>query len=97
MNIIILIIAGVSAYILTCIYDIVQGKIAEWQLNSEKKSRYKSELYCFKVRKILIAAYNHGRDIGLNRDDAARFAARYTQEIENNYLVDNKYKLLKGA
>ena len=97
MNLIIIILAGVTAYILTCLYDIVQGKIAEWQLNSEKKSRYKSEIYCFKVRKILIAAYNHGRDIGLNRDDAARFAAKYTQEIENNYMVDDKYKLLKGA
>lgn len=97
MNLIIIIMAAVAAYILTCIYDILQGKIAEWQLNSEKKSRYKSEIYCFKVRKILIAAYNHGRDIGLNRDDAARFAAKYTQEIENNYMVDDKYKLLKGA
>lgn len=97
MNLIIIILAGVTAYILSCLYGIAQGKIAEWQLNSEKKSRYKSEIYCFKVRKILIAAYNHGRDIGLNRDDAARYAARYTQEIENNYMVDDKYKLLKGA
>lgn len=97
MNLIIIILAGITAYILTCLYAVINGLIARKMLSREQKKRYSNDLYKHKVKKILFEAYHLGLESGLSEDDAYRMAACYTKEVENAFMVDVKYKLLKGA
>ena len=96
MNLIILIIAAVSAYVLTECFAIVNGLIAEWELQREEKKRYNNELYRFKVKKVLLTAYECGLQSGLTQKQAQTMAIRYIKDVENANLVDIKYNLIRG-
>lgn len=95
MNLIIIILAFCLAYTLTALFEIVQGKMAKHLLNQEKKRKYKNELYSYKVKKILLSAYHYGLEAGLDKDTAYYMAVAYTNDVEDAFLVDVKYDLLK--
>ena len=88
MNLIILIICAVTAYILTRLFDILNYKF-------EKNRKYKNDLYVYKIKKIFNAAYNCGLEQGFNRYKARLIAARFTKDVEKAYMVDVKFKLAK--
>ena len=95
MNIIILILAGITAYILACLFRIVDCYVTKWELQKEEKKRYSNELYAFKVRKILHSAYHLGLEQGYSPKQARAMAYKYTHDVENSFMVDNKFKLAK--
>lgn len=97
MNIIILILAAAAAYLLTLLLTIIDGTIAKWQLKQEEKKRYSNELYCYKVKKVLLTAYECGLQSGLTCEQAHKMAIRYIKDVENANLLDYKYDLIRGG
>lgn len=96
MNIIILILAGITAYILTCLFKIADYYIAKWEMHQAEKKRYSNELYAFKVKKVLNYAYNIGLEQGLSPRQARKMAYQYTHDVENAFMVNVKYEMIRG-
>lgn len=96
MNIIIIICSiAVTLYVIAETYTLISGWVAEWKLEAERKKKHKSEIYQFKVKKILLTAYNHALQSGLSKKQSRQMAFRYTHDVENAQLVNEKYELIK--
>lgn len=92
-----LLLCGVAAiaYVLTVMFDIINGWLAAKELRKERKKNYENELYKFKVKKIINTAYDYYMSVGYNRAESFKLAANYTYFIEKAGLVDNKYEMIK--
>ena len=91
MNIIILILMCVTAYLLNELLSYADRKFDEWQY----KKQLNNDLYRFKVKKILNACKNHCLDCGYSRVEAERYAIRFINELRKTNQINEKYKLLK--
>lgn len=96
MNLIIIILAAVTAYVLSCLYGIVQGKLAQYQLQQEEKKRLSNELYRFQLKQLYYYCKSYYLECGYNQQKADRLAISYVVDLDRNYLVEDKYKLLRN-
>lgn len=96
MNLIIIILAGITAYILTCLYDIVQGLIAKRILKQEEKKRLSNELYRFQLKQLYYYCKAYYLELGYKDSQADRLAINSVVDMDRNFLVEDKYKLIKN-
>ena len=96
MNLIIIIFAGITAYILTCIYEILQGLIAKRILRSEEKKRLSNELYRFQLKQLYYFSKAYYLEAGYSNKKADMLAVSWIIDLDRNFLVEDKYKLLKN-
>jgi hypothetical protein len=97
MNLIIIILSiAVTLYVIAESYTLIAGWIAEWQLKQDEKKRLDNDLYAFKVKKVLLTAYECGLQSGLSHRMAKAMAIRYIKDVENAGLIDIKYNIIRG-
>lgn len=96
MNFIIIILAGITAYILSCLYGIMQGKLAEFKLNQEEKKRLRNELYRFQLKQLYYFSKAYYLECGYSNKKADLLAVSWVVDLDRNYLVESKYKLLRN-
>lgn len=97
MNLIIIIVAGITAYVLAELFTIIDGLIAEWQLKQDEKKRLSNELYRFKLKQLYYYCQSYYISCGYNRQKANSMAIKAVHDMDNKFLVDEKYKLIKDA
>lgn len=98
MNLIIIICSiAVTLYVISETYTTVSGYIAEWKLERAEKKRLDNDLYAFKVKKVLLTAYECGLQSGLSHRMAKAMAIRYIKDVEKANMVDIKYNIIRGA
>ena len=95
MNIVILILLCVSAYALNELMSWADVKITELEERNRVKKLLKSELFRFKVKKIINQAKTYCLDCGCSQEQAEYQAICYIKDIIQNNEIDNKYQLLK--
>ena len=95
MNIIIIILAGVIAYVLAELFTIIDGLIAEWQLKQDEKKRLNNELYRFKLKQLYFYCESYYIACGYSRHKAQLLAVNAVHDMDQNFLIDEKYKLIK--
>lgn len=97
MNILILVAAAVTAYILTAMFEIIIGYISAKQLKQQKKKRMKNDLYRFKLKQLYLFTVSYYIEIGYSRQRAQRTAINIISKLDDELLIDNKYQLLRNA
>jgi hypothetical protein len=97
MNLIIIICSiAVTLYVLSETYTTISGYIAEWKLERAEKKRLDNDLYAYKVKKVLLTAYECGLQSGLTQRQAQTMAIRYIKDVEKAGLIDVKYNIIRG-
>ena len=97
MNLIIIIFAGVAAYFGARFADSIDTAIDELILWFKFKKNLKSDLFKHKLRVITRECERICLAQGYCESQAKDYASDYAEEIFRNGLVDEKYKLIKGA
>jgi hypothetical protein len=93
MNFIIIIVSCVAAYVLAEICSYIDRCIYKHQL----KKFFKSDLNRFQAIKVMQEAKRIALEAGYDEESAFNHATQYCAEITQNGLLNEKYKLLKGA
>lgn len=96
MNLIIIIFAGVLAYIITSLFSIADGLIAKAELRQQEKKRLSSELYRFQLRQLYYYCKAYYIECGYSPDKAKILAVNAVKDMDDNLIVEEKYKLIKG-
>lgn len=94
MNIIILIIAGITAYVFTKLYDIFFNFYCKYQEQKEIKKRLSNDLYSFQLRQLYLYAKSYFLAYGFN--DAQQQALNYIISVDKSGLTNEKYRLIKN-
>ena len=87
MNILILILLCVTAYLLNALLSYLD--------ECEFRKQFRNDLYYHKVKKLINTCKRHCLACGFTREQAEYYAIQYIEEIRKNGLIDNKYQLLK--
>lgn len=95
MNLIIIILAGIAAYIIACLFQIADGAIAKWELRREERKRLSSELYRFQLKQLYLYCLSHYIESGYSTKQASELAVSAVVSMDKNFLVESKYKLLR--
>lgn len=96
MNLIIIIIVGVTAYVLADLLTAIDGQVAKWQLREEEKKRLKNDLYKFKLKQLYYFCESYYVAYGYNKKDAEIMAVNAVYDMDSRNLVDEKYKLIRN-
>lgn len=88
-----LLICAISAYVLAELCSYIDRCIYKHQL----KKFFKSDLNRYQAIKVMQEAKKLALEAGWNEESAFNHATQYCAEITQNGLLNEKYKLLKGA
>lgn len=97
INLLLLIGAATVAYLLTALFEIFNGYLAAKQLRNEEKKRLKNELYRFKLKQLYYYCEAYYIECGYSRRKAQYLAVNAVHDMDFNLLVDEKFKMMKGA
>lgn len=97
MNIIILILAGIIAYLLTKLYTYLSGLAAKYEIFLKTQKRRKDELFKIKCRKLKNNIYNYYMDeISITPEiTASSLANMHILRLCKNNEIDKMYSLMK--
>ena len=96
MNILIIIFAGILAYVITSLFSIADGLIAKAELRQAEQKRLSNDLYRFQLRQLYYYCKAYYIECGYNPDKAKILAVKAVKDMDDNLLVEEKYKLIRG-
>ena len=95
-----LILAGIIAYLIAYIFNYFSKKLKKTEAKEIKKiylAEVKSDFDKYKAVEIVKAAQSIGIDSGLDEESAFKSACIFCEELAQKGLINEKYRMLRGA